>query len=147
MDILLVIAIIVFYLIFIKKESFAYPLDDICMDSKNGIDCKTPDCKAKAAALCLNKYKDQIAGIPACSSQDKDIFANGCPYNCKAEDLVFASATNESVTTCVDSERQKKYGQVYCKNSQGTWIVAPSGGINPSPAAPPASQYIRLFTL
>ena len=143
--IIIVIAIIAFYLLFIKKESFAYPLDDICMDSKNGVDCKTPEGKAKAAALCLNKYKDQIAGIPACSSEDKDIFANGCPYNCKAEDLVFASATNEAVTTCANSERKKKDGQVYCKNSQDTWIVAPPGGVNPSPAAPPGSQYIRHF--
>jgi hypothetical protein len=145
--ILIVIAILAFYFFFIRKEKFAYPLDDICMDTKNNVDCKTPEGKAKAAAICLNKYKDKIAGIPACQSEDKDIFANACPYNCKVEDLVFASATNTDVTSCDpnNTERKKKDGKVYCKNSQDFWIVAPPGEINPSPAAPPGSQYIRLF--
>ena len=142
--ILIVIALLAFYFFFIRKEKFAYPLDDICMDPKNNVDCKTPEGKAKAAAICLNKYKDQIASIPACQSLDKDIFANGCPYNCKVEDLVFATGTNEAVTTCANSERQKKDGKVYCQNSQGIWIIAPPE-INASPAAPPISQYIRHF--
>jgi len=142
--ILILIAILALYFFFIKKENFAYPLDDICMDPKNGVDCKTPEGKAKAASICLSLYDKQIKSIPACSSQDKDIFANGCPYNCRAEDLVFATSKNESVTACANSERKKKDGKDYCQNSDGIWIVAPPV-INPAPAAPPASQYIRQF--
>jgi hypothetical protein len=140
--IIIVIAILAFYFLFIKKESFAFPLDDIC--SQPGENCSTPEGKAKAAEKCLSLYGKQIAAIPACKSLDKDIFANGCPYNCKTEDIVFATATNEAVTTCSNSERQKKDGKNYCQNSKGIWIVAPPE-INPSPASPPGSQYIRHF--
>ena len=150
--IVIIIALILVVLYFHKKhnkvgnESFrfrrGYPLDDFCLT----YDCTTETGKAAAIKACGDKVEEEAKKDPRCRSSDPNVFkyckyincfsndplirANGCPFDCDINNVVFMSNTSSSVSQCVkDVQGNLTLGSDdtgnYCVNEMGSWIHFP----------------------
>ncbi len=153
---ILLLLVIIYYYYKHKSESFrfirrfGYPLDDFCLT----YDCTTESGKTAAIKACGDKVQEETKKDPRCLSSDPNIFkqcryiacfsndplirANGCPFDCDINNVVFMSNASSSVSQCAkdkdgnlilgsDGTQDKDGNPInnYCLNEMNTWIHFP----------------------
>jgi hypothetical protein len=120
---LIVAAIAIYILFFVKKERYGILMDNACQSG----DCSTPEGRTLAEAKCRSDVEKQSFYAilkRECEHPDPEIRKYGCPEPCIASESLFI---NPSKPSCIPGTRRKGRDSLYyCKTAGDMYILDPT---------------------